>query len=304
MHHAEHTFHTRHDFTPELGWAAFQLLAELGGEGMTVDGLEQAARTLASPMARRSDLGKLLRSMEELGLLRRSGDRLSLSQVGSALAASAGRYEPGFFAGIHCLYAWDWLWSRRAEVATPSWSYRQVCREIRLAGPFGIEPDAIVLKVVAAGEQFGAERVSFSRSSVNGVTTWLKAHSPPLVGQVGTRLHTLTQPRPGPTSVRFHTAALCALHGGQADVQGKNAELLSDALLLPTHELRLVLEESLGNAEEFHLFGGIAKRIAYRGSADPFLEWIVHGQRNNDEAAGRNGHGESAKARRTTAARL
>lgn len=116
MHHAEHTFHTRHDFTPELGWAAFQLLAEFGAEGMTVDGLEQAAHTLASPMARRADLGKLLRSMEELGLLTRSDDRLSLSKAGVALAASAGRYEPGFFAGIHCLYAWDWLWSRRAEV--------------------------------------------------------------------------------------------------------------------------------------------------------------------------------------------
>ena len=52
----EHTFHTRHDFTPELGWAAFQLLAEIGCEGVTVEGMEEGARTLASPMARRSDL--------------------------------------------------------------------------------------------------------------------------------------------------------------------------------------------------------------------------------------------------------
>jgi hypothetical protein len=69
MERAEHTFHTRHDFTPELGWAAFQLLGALGAEGARVEALEQAARTLASPMARRSDLRKLLRSMEELGLL-------------------------------------------------------------------------------------------------------------------------------------------------------------------------------------------------------------------------------------------
>ncbi len=40
----EHTFHTRHDFTPEFGWAAFQLLAELGQEGTTPAGLETAAR--------------------------------------------------------------------------------------------------------------------------------------------------------------------------------------------------------------------------------------------------------------------
>ena len=282
MEHAEHTFHTRHDFTPELGWAAFQLLAEFGAEGTTVEGLEQAARTLASPMARRSDLRKLLRSMDEIGLLGRSADRLRLSAAGQALAASAGRYEPGFCAGIHCLYAWDWLWRRRAELATPSWSYRQVCREIRTAGPLGIEADAIVLKVAAAGERFGADRVSFSRSSVNGVTAWLKAHSPPLIGQVGARLYALPHLRAGPTSLRFHAAALCSLHEGQADVEGENAELLADVLVMPSHELRLVLEESLGRSEEFHLFGRGAKRIVYSGSTDPFLEWIVHGRHTDD----------------------
>jgi hypothetical protein len=289
MEHAEHTFHTRHDFTPELGWAAFQLLAEFGADGTTVEGLEQAARTLASPMARRSNLGKLLRSMDELGLLCRSADRLRLSGAGQALAASAGRYEPGFCAGIHCLYAWDWLWGRRAEFATPSWSYRQVCREIRTAGPLGIEADAIVLKVAAAGERFGAERVSFSRSSVNGVTAWLKAHSPPLVRQAGVRLHALPQLRAGPTSLRFNAAALCALHGGQADVEGENAEVLADVLVLPSQELRIVLEESLGGSGEFHLFGRGVQRIVYRGSPDPFLEWIVHGRHTDNQATSRNG---------------
>src|SRR5262249_40112017 len=33
MERAEHTFHTRHDFTPVLGWAAFQLLAASGADG-------------------------------------------------------------------------------------------------------------------------------------------------------------------------------------------------------------------------------------------------------------------------------
>jgi hypothetical protein len=290
----EHTFHTRHDFTPELGWAAFQLLAELGADGMTVEGLEETARTLASPMSRRSDLRKLLRSMEELGLLSRPVDRLSLSAAGRALATSAGRYEPGFCAGIHCLYAWSWLWRRRAERATPSWSYRQVCREIRTAGPLGIEPDAIVLKVAAAGERFGAERVSFSRSSVSGVTAWLKAHSPPLVGQAGARLHTVPQPRPGPTSIRFHAAALCALHGGEATVHGENAELLADSLLLPPQELSLVLEDALADSEEFHLYGAGTKRLVYRGSADPFLEWIVHGRNSDNQKTSKNGRARSS----------
>jgi hypothetical protein len=36
---ATHTFHTRHDFTPELGWAAFQLVHELGRAGLPQGGL-------------------------------------------------------------------------------------------------------------------------------------------------------------------------------------------------------------------------------------------------------------------------
>src|SRR5262245_59403848 len=101
MERAEHTFHTRHDFTPALGWAAFQLLAAIGADGATVGSLEQAARTLSSPLARRADLGKLLRSLEELGLLDRSGEWIFLSEAGRSLAGSAGRYEPGFCAAVH-----------------------------------------------------------------------------------------------------------------------------------------------------------------------------------------------------------
>ena len=33
----EHTFHTRHDFTPELGWAAFQRYEAAGGRYEGVD---------------------------------------------------------------------------------------------------------------------------------------------------------------------------------------------------------------------------------------------------------------------------
>jgi hypothetical protein len=277
----EHTFHTRHDFTPELGWAAFQLLAELGAEGTTPEGLEAAARVLASPLVRRADLRKLLLSLEELGLVRREGDRLALSAAGRALAGTAGRYEAGFNAGVHCLYAWRWLWDGREGMATPSWSYRQVCREIRLAGPMGIEPDAVVLKVAAAGERFGAERVSFSRSSVNGVTGWLKAQVPPLVAPAGGRLRPVGHPRPGLTVLRFQVAALCSIHGGDTSIEAASAEQLADALVIAPQELRWVLEEFIGSSEEFSLLGG-GKRIIYRYSSDNFLDWIVHGRHDED----------------------
>ena len=44
----EHTFHTRHDFTPDLGWAAFQLLAAFGTEGVEVDGIEDVLEEIAN----------------------------------------------------------------------------------------------------------------------------------------------------------------------------------------------------------------------------------------------------------------
>ncbi|MBA4064861.1 MAG: hypothetical protein C0501_14335 [Isosphaera sp.] len=273
----EHTFHTRHDFTPDLGWAAFQLLAAFGTEGVEVDRIEKAAQVLASPLAKRADLRKLLRSMEEIGLVRIAGNKLALSGAGIALSGSAGRYPQGFFAGVHCLYSWTWLWSGQAAIATPAWSYRQVCRAIRTAGPLGIESDAVVLSVTGAAGRFNAERVSFSRSSVNGVTAWLRAQSPPLLEPITGRLHSPATPSPGLTCVRFQAAALCRHGEGEASLTGESAELLADALLIPPAELRRVLEESLAPGAEFHLLGN-GKRIAYRSSVDPFLEWIVHGQ--------------------------
>jgi hypothetical protein len=276
----EHTFHTRHDFTPDLGWAAFQLLTAFGDEGVEVESIEQAAQVLSSPLAKRADLRKLIRSMEEIGLIRASGNRLALSVAGAALAAGAGRYPQGFFAGVHCLYAWTWTWAGQDKIATPAWSYRQVCHAIRSAGSVGIESDAVVLNVTGAAERFKAERVSFSRSSVNGVTAWLRVQSPSLLEPITGRLHCPTTPCPGLTCVQFHAAALCRHFGGEADLSGKAGEMLADTLLVSPAELRRVIEESLASGTEFHLLNN-TKRIAYRSSADPFLEWIAHGHFDN-----------------------
>jgi hypothetical protein len=271
----KHTFHTRHDFTPDLGWAAFQLIGEFPDEGATVEQLALAASVLASPLARRADLGKLFATIEELRLIERIGERLRLAPVGQALRMSEGRYEAGFIAGVHCLYAWNWVLDGLPSQATPSWSYREVCRAIREAGPAGIEHDAVVLKVVAAASRFDADRVSFSRSSVNGVAGWLKAHTPPLVEQVGGRLYPATHRRPGLTSVRLHMAALCASRGGAADIGDEEAALLADVLLIPPGELRAVIHDSLIGSKEFHLLKD-TKRVVFRTSDDPFLHWIGH----------------------------
>lgn len=275
----EHTFHTRHDFTPELGWAAFQLLAELGPEGTTLDGLEEAARQLASPLARRADLRKLLLSLVQLGLVHSAADRLSLSVAGRALADTAGRYEAGFNAAVHCLYAWRWLWDGNTSLATPSWSYQRVCQEIRSAGSLGIEADAIVLKVATTAEQFGADRVSFSRSSVNGVAGWLKAQVPPLISDAGPKLAMVARPRPGLTVVRFQIAALCGMHKGDVAMTAAALENLANALVVPPQEVNWILRDFSEACDEFSVVGN-GKRIIYRGSSDSFLEWIIHDRHN------------------------
>src|SRR5689334_8737376 len=208
----QHIFHTKHDFTPELGWAAFQLLSEVGSEGILLADLSTAANALASPLRRRSDLHKLLATMEGLDLVERKDERLLLSQMGSALASGIGQYEEGFRAAIHCIYFWKWIWENNKQKATPSWSYREVCLNILNAGAIGIDCDEIVLRVVGAASKFNTTKVSFSRSSVSGVTMWLEAQMPPLIQRKGNRLFMNSPCVPMAESLRLHLAALCALN--------------------------------------------------------------------------------------------
>jgi hypothetical protein len=66
-----HVFHTKHDFTPEFAWAAFQLLAELDQEKVTPVHLYEVAQLTASPLAKRADANKLLGALQEIGLIER-----------------------------------------------------------------------------------------------------------------------------------------------------------------------------------------------------------------------------------------
>jgi hypothetical protein len=53
-------------------------------------------------------------------------------------------------------------------------------------GTVGVGADELVLRVVSsAAKAFRVEKVSFSRSSVAGVTMWLEAQSPPLIQRRG-----------------------------------------------------------------------------------------------------------------------
>src|SRR5262249_23807622 len=154
-----------------------------------------------------------------------------------------GAYETGFRAAVHCLYAWQWLWAGDPEHASPSWSYREVCRQLLSSPPSGVSSDDLVLRVVDAAGVFNAERVSFSRSSVSGVVNWLLAETRAWVEPVGKNVTRVRGQAPGPSSLRLNLAAVCALEGGRVALEGRALDLLAESVLVPPDELWLPIVE-------------------------------------------------------------
>jgi hypothetical protein len=284
---ARHVFHTKHDFAPDLGWAAFGLLSQVDGE-VSVEELEELATTIASPLVVRSDLHKLMGAMQDVGLVTRGRHGVELSPAGRVLALSAGEYEDGFRKAVHCLYVWRWEWEgardeTQQREATPAWSYREVCRQLLAAGAAGLDRNDLVLRVVEAARCFEAEKVSFSTSSVAGVTMWLDAQRPPLARREGSRIvPSLAAPTPG--TLRLHMAALCRVHQGEAALNLEALSLLADALLLPSEELTPLISEFCRASEEFLLIPSATPRLILRPTHDPFLRWVSTGQANHDNA--------------------
>ena len=276
-----HVFHTKHDFTPELGWAAFQLLAEIGTGGMKPADLHAIAKAIASPLTKRSALNKLLAAMLEVGLVERTREEVRLSRAGEALAAGIGRYETGFCIAVHCLYAWKWMWDGDVTTASPSWSYREVLRQLLAAGSAGIDADEIVLRVVSAAERFDAVKVSFSRSSVSAVTIWLASQALPLIKKKGQHIFLHNSSAPLPDSVRLHVAALCALGGGEATLNDENRQLLAESFLIRADEWVGPVTDLTRDPGEFLFIPTVPNRVIFKGSEDPFIAWMV-------KSAGRN----------------
>lgn len=284
MNGARHVFHTRHDFTPEFAWAAFQLLTGIGSAGIDTSDLYDIAKATASPLTKRTDLGKLLAAMDEVGLTERKREHVTLSPAGESLARSLGCYREGFCVAVHCLYSWTWLWGG-GDVATPSWSYREVCRQLLDAGTAGVGADELVLRVVSAARDFQAEKISFSRSSVTGVTMWLEEQSPPLVERRGSRIFTHNISGPMADPLRLHAAALCAYAGGEAHLDSRGVRLLAECFLIPADELIGHVVEFAQASKEFLLIPGAPHRLIFKDSEDPFINWMVKSVKKKSTAA-------------------
>lgn len=272
-----HVFHTKHDFKPSLGWAAFQLLAEINSDNILDANLYNIAKAVGSPLTQRSDLTKLLASMQDVGLIVRNQGGVALSEAGKMLAKGLGCYEVGFRAAVHCLYTWKWIWEGIAQVASPSWSYRQVLRQILSAGPGGVDSDEIVLQLVSVAEEhFNTVKVSFSRSSVIGVTMWLESQALPLIKKEGKRILRQNSLIPMADTMRLNLAALCAFDGGEVILDGKNLQLLAEAVLIKADEIVNPIKDFARDSDEFLLVPAVPYRVVFNGSKDPFVEWMVN----------------------------
>ena len=271
-----HVFHTKHDFKPELGWATFQLLSEIDSKGISPTGLYFIAKTIGSPLTKRSGLSKILTSMQDVGLIEKMQSRITLSKAGKALAEGLGGYEVGFYTAVHCLYSWKWIWDRNIHIASPSWSYREVLKQILNSGSIGIDSDEIVLRIVSAAEKkFDTDKVSFSRSSVSGVTMWLEAQALPPIRKEGRRIirHNLSVSMAD--SIRLHLSALCALDRGEIILDKKNIQLLAESVLIQTNELVRIVEDFVSDSDEFLFISAVPNRVIFKGSRDPFIKWVV-----------------------------
>ena len=75
-------------------------------------------------------------------------------------------------------------------------------------------------------------KVSFSRSSVSGVTMWLESQALPLIRKEGNRIRCQNAPTPTADSMRLHLAALCGLNSGEVVLDDKNMQLLAESVLI------------------------------------------------------------------------
>ncbi len=274
----DHVFHTKHDFRPELAWSAFQILAGVQSDGISAQQLRDSAHLFASPLRKRADLSKIVSGMADVGLVdQRSNNKVSLSRLGKSLSDGMGRYQNGFLRAVHCLYSWRWIWEGKADLATPSWSYREVCRQLLKSGNQGMTADDAVLRVVSAAGRFNADRVSFSRLSVGGVTMWLAAQVPSLVLSKAGRLSYPASNELPHTQVQVHLASLCRLSGGQCALNSQNLQLLAECLLVPPDRALGLTIDFVRESSDFILIPGRPARAIFQESDDPFLTCIVNG---------------------------
>ena len=76
-------------------------------------------------------------------------------------------------------------------------------------------------------------------------------------------------------AMRLHLAALCACYRGDATLDGNNIQLLWESFLIRTDDLVGLVLDFTRDSDEFLLTPATPNRVIFRGSEDPFIEWLV-----------------------------
>jgi hypothetical protein len=173
-------FHVRHDLRPDFTYELLTLLYALP-DRQSEEGLREAAEMHGYALRQRKNYGKMLRSLDELGIVSRSRSSITLTDLGR-IVSDITRYQKDLLGElVHILYYTSYSWDKNMRF---SWSYRTVANWLWDSAPCEIHRDRLVNIVSqAATEKFNESGVSFSTQSVGGILHWLTALEPACVDE-------------------------------------------------------------------------------------------------------------------------
>lgn len=177
----DYVFHVLHNARPEYELDILTLLQD--GQECTYEALLQEGQELGLTIGYQVKTERLLRDvlqpLRDLGLMERR--QIQLTKQGQIVAQIASKNADLFPEIIHYLYYTTWQ-AHQAPENCFSWSYRTLCNYLWQQGSCVIDNTLFASLVSAeASQSFQIQSVSFSDRSVNGITIWLEALTPPAI---------------------------------------------------------------------------------------------------------------------------
>lgn len=168
-------FHVRHDLQPNFAYELLILLQSIP-EGQTEEDLQIAAQVQGYALRQRTSYGKLINSLEELGVIEKEHKVLRLTDQGRIISEVSLFQRQLLGELIHFLY---YTLFASDENLRFSWSYRTVCDHLWMTAPCTVNRDRLVNIVVQnAADQFDETSISFSTQSVMGILYWVGSLHP------------------------------------------------------------------------------------------------------------------------------
>jgi hypothetical protein len=175
-------FHVRHDLQPGFTYELLMLLRE-DQAGQTEEELQLAARTQGFALRQRNSYSKLLKSLEELGIVERNHKIVALTEMGLIISEAVLFQRLLLGELIHFLYYTRFDSDQSLRF---SWSYRTVCQHLWMTAPCTINRDRLVNIVTQhARDYFDEGSISFSTQSVMGILYWVDNLYPNCLDETG-----------------------------------------------------------------------------------------------------------------------